>query len=801
LTNPPPGSGVDRERALAPPDKEKRRLDGSWVLVIAAVAWNLISLRAETLGVSYLDDSSLHEQMVRFATLQLRSGHVPLTSWFPYLGLGSPQFLHYQSLPAMITGLIGMGVGPDAAFRWTLYILLSLWPLSVYACARLFGVTRWGAAASAAMSPFLMSVTGVGYEQRAYLWIGYGVWTQLWASLTLPLAWGLSWRAIREGRNFLLAGAAISLTIALHFETGYLAVLPLLLWPFVSRREIFTRARRAAVLTCGALVASAWVIVPLLAEQTWAATNQVLSGTPLVNGYGAARVLSWLGSGQVLDARRLPVVTVFAAIGLALACARWRMDQNGRGLVVTFLGCLVLSFGRTTFGGLIDAVPGSGDLFFRRFMMGAQLAAVVLAGIGMAWCGRTAWDALQRVGSRHSTRPYAWLSSRLSMSVMAIAAVIALLVPAWRQLQSVDRDNSAAIAAQVMADKHEGAQVDRLAALVKHGGGGRVYAGMPSNWGTEFRVGAVPVFKYLERRDVDEVGYTLRTASLMTDPEFYFDEGNPTDYSLFGIRYLMLPDGRQPPVSARRVTCAGIYCLWVIPRGRYVHLGTVVGTYSANRTDVATRSLPVLHSHLSSYGAYVRVGLGSSSRTRQAVPLGADQSPPGSVITETSDLGHGTAAATVALRRPGIAVLSASFDPGWKAIVDGHPRAVFPVAPALTATTVPKGTHTVAFRYTGYSHYVALFVLGGLSLLALAALDLMRSPRRFSRRWPRRVGGPFDHRDRGECVHRHRECFAGQHVGGVVGAQVDPAQAHRHGDQRAGGDRGDPGAPGREHDA
>jgi hypothetical protein len=49
------------------------------------------------------------------------------------------------------------------------------------------------------MSPFVASKTGIGYEQNAYVWIGYGVWTQLWASLTLPLAWGFSWRAIRVG--------------------------------------------------------------------------------------------------------------------------------------------------------------------------------------------------------------------------------------------------------------------------------------------------------------------------------------------------------------------------------------------------------------------------------------------------------------------------------------------------------------------------------------------------------------------------------------------------------------------------
>ena len=82
------------------------------------MAWNLVSLRAETrAGWSYLDDSSVHEQMVRFAGQVLRGGHLPLTSWFPFLGLGSAQFLHYQSLPSMLTGLVGLAVGGNAALR------------------------------------------------------------------------------------------------------------------------------------------------------------------------------------------------------------------------------------------------------------------------------------------------------------------------------------------------------------------------------------------------------------------------------------------------------------------------------------------------------------------------------------------------------------------------------------------------------------------------------------------------------------------------------------------------------------
>src|ERR1700728_1045554 len=206
--------------------------------------------------------------------------------------------------------MAGLAAGPDVAFRWSLYLLLSLWPVSVYLAARAFGAGRPAAAASAAMAPFLMSVTGVGYEQGAYVWTGFGVWTQLWAAWTLPLAWGWSWRAIRDGRGYLPAVLLTALTVALHFETGYLALSVLIVWPFVSGRPLVVRLRRGAPLPAGSLLASAWVIVPLVAQRKWAAINEPLQGTGLVNGYGARTVLDWLFTGQLLDDGRLPVVTV-----------------------------------------------------------------------------------------------------------------------------------------------------------------------------------------------------------------------------------------------------------------------------------------------------------------------------------------------------------------------------------------------------------------------------------------------------------------------------------------------------------
>jgi hypothetical protein len=696
---------------------------GPWLLVAAAVGWNLASLRALTVGVAYLNDGSLHEQMVRVATAQLRAGHLPLSSWFPFLGEGSPQFLHYQSLPAILTGALGVLIGPDVAFRWSLYLLLSLWPISVYLAARAFGAGRPAAAASAAMAPFLVSATGVGYEQHAYVWTGFGVWPQLWAMWTLPLAWGFGWRAIRDGRGYLTAVLMTALTVALHFETGYLALSALLVWPLVAGRPLVARLRRAAVLLGGSLLASAWVIVPLLAQRRWAAVNEPLQGTGLVDGYGAGRVLDWLVSGQLLDHGRLPVVTVFAALGFGLAWLAWSSDTDARALLVALAVCLLLAFGRTTFGSLVDVIPGSGDLFFRRFMMGVQLAALLLAGRGAAWLAAGGVRQLQ-------ARVPRWPPG-LSPAAVLVAA-IAVLAPAWLALGAYDRHVGAAIAAQRRSDDTQGAHLDRLIAVIQRGGGGRTYAGMPSNWGQDFTVGTVPVFKYLESRDVDEVGYTLRTASLMTNPEYLFDDRDRSDYRLFAIRYLILPARHQPPVRARLAMHSGPYWLWTIDSAGYVQAGWIVGEISANRTHLGARSLRLLGSGLADDGAYLGVRYGSDGGGDGRLPTVASQSSAGAVRAQRADLDDGEASATVRMRRPGVAVLSASYDPGWTATVNGRRQPTRMVAPALVAVDVPAGTDHVVFHFHGYDDYPGLLALSGLTLamVAVAPVCVRRATRR-----------------------------------------------------------------------
>ena len=513
----------------------------------------------------YLDDSSIHQQMVRFAATRIREGHLPLTSWFPYLGLGSPQFLHYQSLPSMTAGLIGTVVDPDTVFRWSIYLLLALWPLAVYWGGRLFGLSRWTAASAAAVSPFLASAAGIGYETKAYVWVGYGVWTQLWASWTPPLAWGFTYRALS-------VAALRTARRPLHHGDGRAALRDRLPGLRPARGVAVHRPRR----TCGAgwavrsswarprLLASAWVIVPLLDQSHWAARNQVLEGTGLENGYGARQILSWLFTGNLYDnGPRWPVVTVLVGVGIGVCIWRWRSHMAGRAL-------------RDDLGGHAADDVRADDV--RRALRHRARAAVTSSSGASRWAcssrascwpasASSSWD-----GSCSTPRCVCfpedrrgWAAEPAGRGIVAglcIVALVLVLAPAWTAHGHLRRAQRHQHRAPGGADAQQEPSIDQLLAYVRAHPQGRVYAGQPTNWGNDFLVGAVPVFKYLESKDIDEVGYTLRTASLMTDPEYFFDDTNPGDYPLFGIGYIITPErhgaagaGRQGRLCRATTAC------------------------------------------------------------------------------------------------------------------------------------------------------------------------------------------------------------------------------------------------------
>ena len=228
-----------RDDASRPAADERRRAGAPLALVALACVFGLVVLRAR-------DDVRAEPQRQRLPPADGALGRradrrgpraarrlvpVPLARLVVLPPLPEP--------PAHAHGVRGARRPARATRRtylWILYLLLALWPISVYLGARLLGWDRWTAAAAAAVSPLIVSASGYGYEHGSYTWQGYGVYSQLWAMWLLPLAWGLTWRAVARGKHYAAAAAALALTIACHFITGYLALLTVGVWVLVLGR-------------------------------------------------------------------------------------------------------------------------------------------------------------------------------------------------------------------------------------------------------------------------------------------------------------------------------------------------------------------------------------------------------------------------------------------------------------------------------------------------------------------------------------------------------------------------------------
>ncbi|MCP3977583.1 MAG: hypothetical protein GY720_24120, partial [bacterium] len=102
-----------------------------------------------------LNDNVFHAALIDACAEQLRSGGNPIDFWAPEWSLGYPVMRTYQPAAHLLVAglhLVG-GVDPEALFSWIRYLLLCLWPLTVFSSARWMGFSPWVALVAAALAP------------------------------------------------------------------------------------------------------------------------------------------------------------------------------------------------------------------------------------------------------------------------------------------------------------------------------------------------------------------------------------------------------------------------------------------------------------------------------------------------------------------------------------------------------------------------------------------------------------------------------------------------------------------------
>ncbi|HEX6332555.1 MAG TPA: hypothetical protein VF129_14900 [Actinomycetota bacterium] len=703
---------------------------GPWAIVALTVVFNLWVLRAEVSPVPNLNDGTVHRSMIGWAEERWRGGHLPLDGWYPELGLGSSRFHHYQSLPHVVTGLLAIPLGSHRAYSVTLYLGLALWPIAVFAGGRLFGLGRWRSAAAALLSPLVVSAPTLGYEWGSYAWRGYGTWTQLWGMWLLPLAWGLGYRAVVRGRSYAWAALVVALSIAVHLLTGYLALLSLGVLALLRPTRLLERIRRAALVGIGSVLVAAWVVVPLLVDRAFTVQDEFSRGKVFYDSFGAGRILSWLASGELFDRNRFPILTILFVVGLGLLAMRWRRDERARAILAVGLLSLLLFFGRSTLGPLLRLLPGSGDLFLRRYVFGVHLAGLYLMGVALAWLGRVVFVRLR------SRLP----EPRAVLAGLVVVAV-ALLGPAWYERQAWAAQGAEWMREQRVASATDGAD---LAALVRRAGRlgpGRIYAGSRSNWGSKYRIGQVPAYAQLLNLDAEAVGFTRPTWSLSSPAEYRFRDANPDHFDVFDVRYLIQPSDRPDPVQGELVTTRGRHELWRMPVEGTIEVVDTGQPIDADRTDLGEKIAPWLSSELPTADVHPAVafaGIDAPEATVLGDELPAE--PPGSVVEVFLDLAEGRAAATVDLDRPGAVVLKASFDNRWVVTVDNRRLEPQMFAPSLVGRVVSPGRHDVVFQYAPFPRYDLLLLIGAATFVGLLVTESRRSRRSPGRSAPRGSG-------------------------------------------------------------
>lgn len=687
-----------------------------WALVGVAVLFGLVVLWPETTEVWYLNDSSVHRSMVGWAAGRVQAGQFPLDGWYPYLSLGASRFHHYQSLPHILTGSLSVVTG-GATFRWSLYLMLAAWPIAVYAGGRLLGLGRWPAAVAALVSPLLASTSGLGYEWGSYVWRGSGTWAQLWGMWLLPFAWGLSFRAISTGRRLWLAALVLGLTICVHLLTGYLGVWSLAVFVLIRPSQLPRRLLRGAIVLLGAMAAAAWMLVPLLTDAGFTVNDEFSRGTIYYDSFGARKILTWLVTGGLFDRGRLPVVSVLLAVGAVIAVLQSRRREEPRALLGLFVLSLLLFFGRTTWGPLADLVPGGPELFWRRFVSGVHLAGIYLAGMGATWIAFQVQALRRRTPLR-------------AVPAWAVAGVVALALLAAPVIERVGYELEGAewIAEQAAVESTDGLGFEALVDRAKARGPGRIFAGQRGMDIADYRIASVPGFAALLNLDADAIGFTRPTWSLASPAEYRFRLADPGMRELFGVRYVIRPEGVDAP-GAPEVARVGRHVLSEYPDTGYLEVVDTIAPIAADRRNIGEQMASFLESGLPEQRMIPTVAFGGDRAADPTLlPYQQPTRPPGEVDDEQADPEAGEFGGTVTLRRPGVVMLKASYDPRWSATVDGEEVPTQMLAPGVVGVAVPEGEHEVAFAYEPYGAYLFLLLAGALVIFGIWGLERAMRP-------------------------------------------------------------------------
>lgn len=703
------------------------------LLISFAIAFNLYHLLPEvTVQSPRLNDGVLHLLALEGMASALAEGKDPSDFWLGMISLGYPLFHHYQHLAylplVVLHWLSGGTLQLSVLFSWTQYLLLSLFPLSIYWSMRRFGFNSYSAALAGLVAPLLAANHLYGFDFTSYVWRGFGLYTQLWGMFLLPPTLAQGHFTLRSGRGYLGALLLLAATLLAHLVSGYIALVSLAVLVLISPRspaasggaaqttsssDRVTRALRLVLLVLLVVLVTAYFLLPFWLDSAYM-NRSVWEKEEKYDSYGYEWVLGALVRGELLDFGRFPWLTILAALGLVRCMWHWR-DERYRVPVALFTVWLLFYFGRPTWGVLLDLLPISRDLHFHRLIAGVHLGAILLAGLGLAWF----WE---------------WAAARKKITyVLAVAALtFVILYPCYAERREYLTQNAQWLLENHNATAAEERDTADLIATLKSLPPGRVYAGLGNNWGREYRIGFVPMYALLNSAGLDMVGYLYHALSLNADILVHFDESRPEHYNLFNVRYVVAPAEHAFPDFVRPLADFGRHRLYQVETTGYFDIVSTSVAFTGVKDDWYPAASAWLNSPLLRDKEHPAIlfrpapwlGL-SQLPLSQAVNILAQfsslpGSPLGQVRSEVVD--ESAYSAEVELEHSGMVLLKVTYHPNWHATLNGVETATVMLMPGYVGVPVPSGVHQVHLEYRPgqLRKYLLLISLLTICIVALA---------------------------------------------------------------------------------
>jgi hypothetical protein len=617
-----------------------------------------------------------------------------LDAWVSEWDLGYPIWRTYQPLPhvvgAICIKLFQDVAVPAATFSLLYYLLLVTLPVSVYAGARMLGLSP-PAAGLAALLTYAPSSAGdfdlYGLDYGSFLWRGLGLYTQLFAMHLLALAIGMGARAIERGdrRSRVWAGVLLALTGASHIVFGYAAFLSVGLLALIGPAGgIKLRLARLAAIAGPAVLLLAWFVVPLALVKE-IANHSRWEFAEKWSSYGAEIILRELLSGRLLDAGRLPALGLLTSTGAVVAAFYWR-DVLPRRLLALSALWLALFFGRPTWGGLLMLLGIPADLPLHRFQGVFELCVMLLCAYGLERALRLAW------GRRR------WMGVAAGAAVGLAIVLIGVNREGYLRQDGLWGDENLA-AYELERSDLDRAFSDVQAILAERPG--RVFAGLATTWGRDFRIYSVPIYAFLNRRHFDTPSFLYHAMSKTADIMVEQDENNRAHDLVFGIRAVVAPAGRAMPGYLRLRSAHGRFAVYEASPEGYFGVVDIVGYYDGPEGEVYEPSSKWLKSGLPAWGQVLSLDSGARVGTRigRLDPMPAPAGPPvrGEIIEETKS--GENYRARISVDQPAYAFVKITWNPDLVATVDGQPAPLFHVTPGFGAIQLSAGTHEVAVSY------------------------------------------------------------------------------------------------------